>query len=49
MPLIAPPNAENLRYLQTKQEKLGHLLGLAVDDQPAADRDASDVKVNAQG
>ncbi|MEA3297972.1 MAG: GTP cyclohydrolase II, partial [Chloroflexota bacterium] len=26
VPLIIPPNRYNLRYLQTKQEKLGHIL-----------------------
>ena len=26
VPLIAPPNDENSRYLDTKAEKLGHLL-----------------------
>ncbi len=29
VPLVAPARAENLRYLRTKQEKLGHVLGLA--------------------
>lgn len=28
MPLVIPPTQENARYLQTKQDKLGHLLGL---------------------
>jgi len=26
-PLATPPNPNNLKYLQTKQAKLGHLLG----------------------
>jgi 3,4-dihydroxy 2-butanone 4-phosphate synthase/GTP cyclohydrolase II len=26
VPLNVPPNAENIRYLRTKREKLGHLL-----------------------
>ncbi|HEV3471641.1 MAG TPA: bifunctional 3,4-dihydroxy-2-butanone-4-phosphate synthase/GTP cyclohydrolase II, partial [Actinomycetota bacterium] len=26
VPLESEPNAENLRYLQTKREKLGHIL-----------------------
>ena len=28
VPLVVRPEAENLHYLQTKQDKLGHLLGL---------------------
>ena len=28
VPLIAPPNPHNIYYLQTKQKKLGHLLGI---------------------
>jgi GTP cyclohydrolase II len=28
VPLVARPNQENARYLRTKQDKLGHLLGL---------------------
>jgi len=28
MPLIAPPNPYNVHYLQTKQKKLGHCLGI---------------------
>ena len=34
VPLHVLPNAENIRYLRTKQEKMGHLLGFdtAVDD-----------------
>lgn len=28
VPLMAPPNPENIRYLETKQKKLGHLLRL---------------------
>ena len=31
IPLVVPPVAENLRYLKTKQEKLGHTLQLAAD------------------
>ena len=31
IPLVVRPVAENLRYLQTKQEKLGHALQLAAD------------------
>jgi 3,4-dihydroxy 2-butanone 4-phosphate synthase/GTP cyclohydrolase II len=29
VPLLDPPTPENLRYLRTKQERLGHLLGLS--------------------
>jgi 3,4-dihydroxy 2-butanone 4-phosphate synthase/GTP cyclohydrolase II len=28
IPLVVPPNEHNRRYLETKQEKFGHLLGL---------------------
>ncbi|MDH5363759.1 MAG: bifunctional 3,4-dihydroxy-2-butanone-4-phosphate synthase/GTP cyclohydrolase II, partial [Dehalococcoidia bacterium] len=28
MPLIASPNPYNIHYLETKQKKLGHLLGV---------------------
>jgi hypothetical protein len=28
LPLVVPPNPSNARYLATKQEKMGHLLGL---------------------
>jgi GTP cyclohydrolase II len=28
VPLMVPPNPRNRRYLQTKKEKLGHLLDL---------------------
>ena len=31
VPLVVSPVAENLRYLKTKQEKLGHALQLAAD------------------
>jgi 3,4-dihydroxy 2-butanone 4-phosphate synthase / GTP cyclohydrolase II len=31
VPLVVRPGAENLRYLRTKQEKLGHALQLAAD------------------
>jgi len=35
VPLITKPREENRRYLATKQEKLGHLLGLGVDGEGA--------------
>ena len=28
VPIIVPPNAENEHYMQTKHDKLGHMLGL---------------------
>jgi len=28
VPIVIPPNADNLRYLQTKRDKLGHLLDI---------------------
>jgi 3,4-dihydroxy 2-butanone 4-phosphate synthase/GTP cyclohydrolase II len=31
IPLVVRPDVENLRYLRTKQEKLGHLLEIAAD------------------
>ena len=31
VPLSVLPNAENIRYLRTKQEKMGHLLEIADD------------------
>jgi len=31
VPLIAPPNPYNIRYLETKQKKLGHILGIQED------------------
>jgi GTP cyclohydrolase II len=27
VPLVVPPNAHNLRYMQTKRERAGHLTG----------------------
>ena len=38
VPLSIAPNAENIAYLRTKQEKMGHLLGL----------DATDAESNAE-
>jgi 3,4-dihydroxy 2-butanone 4-phosphate synthase/GTP cyclohydrolase II len=46
VPLQTPPNAENIGYLRTKQEKLGHLLDVAGNGQ----RDtAAQVKTRANG
>lgn len=39
VPLESPPNAENLRYLTAKREKLGHLLPSLSDAQEAAGLD----------
>ena len=36
VPLVPEPNAENLAYLRTKQEKMGHLLD--IDDTTAPER-----------
>ncbi|MDD4230433.1 MAG: bifunctional 3,4-dihydroxy-2-butanone-4-phosphate synthase/GTP cyclohydrolase II [Dehalococcoidales bacterium] len=33
MPIIIPPNEHNRRYLETKQEKMGHLLKIEKDTQ----------------
>lgn len=38
VPLESPPNPENIRYLTTKKEKLGHLLGSLPDDQEGVTR-----------
>ena len=38
VPLIADPRGHSLRYLRTKQEKLGHLLGLVADDPAGAEQ-----------
>jgi hypothetical protein len=38
VPLLIPPNAENLRYLRTKRERLDHFLPhLGLDGQASAD------------
>lgn len=31
VPLVIPPRRENARYLRTKQERMGHLLGIETD------------------
>ena len=38
VPLVTEPNADNLRYLRTKQSKMGHLLGLPDDAATTAAR-----------
>lgn len=38
VPLESPPNPENIRYLTTKKEKLGHLLSSLPDDQEGVTR-----------
>ncbi len=35
VPIITEPNAHNVRYLETKQHKLGHILGSAAAERPA--------------
>jgi 3,4-dihydroxy 2-butanone 4-phosphate synthase/GTP cyclohydrolase II len=41
VPLETAPNEENLDYLRTKREKLGHLLDNLVEEQPAPPARAS--------
>jgi 3,4-dihydroxy 2-butanone 4-phosphate synthase / GTP cyclohydrolase II len=57
VPLETTPNPENLRYLQTKKEKLGHLLesfgpaisgAFATEDTPAVADDISEDEKEAQ-
>jgi 3,4-dihydroxy 2-butanone 4-phosphate synthase / GTP cyclohydrolase II len=33
VPIVAEPHQENMRYLRTKQQKLGHMLGFAVAEE----------------
>jgi 3,4-dihydroxy 2-butanone 4-phosphate synthase/GTP cyclohydrolase II len=33
VPIVAEPHQQNMRYLRTKQQKLGHMLGFAVADE----------------
>ncbi|MET0421914.1 MAG: bifunctional 3,4-dihydroxy-2-butanone-4-phosphate synthase/GTP cyclohydrolase II [Acidimicrobiia bacterium] len=40
VPLNVEPNAENIRYLRTKQEKMGHLLGIDGESTSDAPLDA---------
>ncbi|MET0895357.1 MAG: bifunctional 3,4-dihydroxy-2-butanone-4-phosphate synthase/GTP cyclohydrolase II [Acidimicrobiia bacterium] len=40
VPLHVEPNAENIRYLRTKQEKMGHLLGIDGESTSDAPLDA---------
>jgi 3,4-dihydroxy 2-butanone 4-phosphate synthase/GTP cyclohydrolase II len=35
VPLQTVPNPENLRYLRTKRERMGHLLELPIDEERA--------------
>jgi 3,4-dihydroxy 2-butanone 4-phosphate synthase/GTP cyclohydrolase II len=42
VPIITEPTTENIRYLQTKRERLGHLLGA---DDPAGDSDEGQGRV----
>ena len=44
VPLSVTPNAENIAYLRTKQDKMGHLLGL---DEPGAEEVESGAETTA--
>jgi len=35
IPIIIPPNPHNRKYLETKQQKMGHVLRLAENEEPA--------------
>ncbi len=41
IPVVVPPNDHDRAYMQTKQAKLGHLLGLEQDDDWRGDSEAS--------
>jgi 3,4-dihydroxy 2-butanone 4-phosphate synthase/GTP cyclohydrolase II len=45
VPIISTPTAENVRYLRTKRERMGHLLGV-MDSDPvtAVEGDADDAR-----
>jgi hypothetical protein len=40
VPLHVLPNAENIRYLRTKQEKMGHLLDMTKTEPETATPEA---------
>jgi 3,4-dihydroxy 2-butanone 4-phosphate synthase / GTP cyclohydrolase II len=47
VPIEAPPNTHNERYLQAKRDKLGHILhhqGLALDEEMIHDEEERDAR-----
>jgi 3,4-dihydroxy 2-butanone 4-phosphate synthase/GTP cyclohydrolase II len=42
IPIVASPTRENLRYLKTKRDKLGHMIGKFEDETPKEERHARD-------
>jgi 3,4-dihydroxy 2-butanone 4-phosphate synthase/GTP cyclohydrolase II len=44
VPLVIPPNKENLRYLMVKRDKLGHIIEDIQDDATKEGRDAGDYR-----